>query len=83
MKKFTYLFAAVLASCSFFASAKQTIAIVGAMDAEITNLLPHIKNKHTVRLVNISIIKAKSVTTRLLLLARASVKSMPPLPPPP
>lgn len=48
MKKFTYLFAAVLASCSFFASATQTIAIVGAMDAEITNLLPHIKNKHTI-----------------------------------
>ncbi len=48
MKKIAYLFAAVLASCSFFASATQTIAIVGAMDAEITNLLPHIKNKQTI-----------------------------------
>ncbi|PSU96288.1 5'-methylthioadenosine/adenosylhomocysteine nucleosidase [Photobacterium kishitanii] len=48
MKKIAYLFAAVLSSCSFFASATQTIAIVGAMDAEITNLLPHIKNKQTI-----------------------------------
>ena len=48
MKKLTYLLAFACASCSFFASATQTIAIVGAMDAEIINLLPHIKNKQTV-----------------------------------
>ncbi|MGF1689144.1 5'-methylthioadenosine/adenosylhomocysteine nucleosidase [Photobacterium japonica] len=50
MSKFSLFFAPLLALCSFFASATQTIAIVGAMDVEVNNLIPEIEQHKAVQI---------------------------------